>query len=149
MEDEAVLRESVAFLDATFGEGAGKKHAEYLRFIENDGLRETLHRYHALEGDTTHLSLEENYLVGMCVLCATKSWGPATMFAKTLRHLGVPREKILEALGRMSMWIGGVPAAEATGHVQKALREWDEKGLASMGAWFPDGAKGAKDGRGG
>jgi hypothetical protein len=148
MDDEAALRLSEAFLDATFGEGAGRKHTEYLRYIQNDALRETLHRYHALEADTARLSLEENYLIGMCVLCVTKSWGPACMFAKTLRHLGVEREKILEATARLTMWIGGIPAAEATAHVQKALREFDEKGVGSMGDWFPDGARRTSGGRG-
>ncbi len=149
MEDEVVLRESEAFLDATFGEGAGRKHTEYLRYIQNDALRETLHRYHALEADTARLSLEENYLLGMCVLCATRSWGPACMFAKTLRHLEVPREKILEAVARLAMWVGGIPAAEATAHVQKALREFDERGSASLEAWFPDRTPRGSEVRGG
>jgi hypothetical protein len=152
MDDEVVLgeweAESEAYLDATFGEGAGKKHSQYLRYVENDSLREMLHRYHALEADTTHLSLEENYLLGMCVLCAARSWGPAGMFAKTLRHLGVSKEKILEAVARMAMWIGGIPAAEAAGHVQKALREFDEKGLGSMQAWFPEPAVAREERRG-
>jgi hypothetical protein len=147
--DESVLRDSEAFLDAAFGEGAGKKHSEYLRRIQNDGLRETIHRYHALEANTEQLSLEENYLIGMCVLCVTKSWGPACMFAKTLRHLGVGREKILEAVARLSMWIGGIPAAEASAHVQKALREWDERGAASLEAWFPSTERAAGEARGG
>jgi alkylhydroperoxidase/carboxymuconolactone decarboxylase family protein YurZ len=141
MGDDAVLRESEGYVDSLFGEGQGKKHSQFLGGIENDALRETIHRYHALEADTTHLSLEENYLLGMCVLCVTKTWGPAAMFAKTLRHIGVPREKILEAVGRLAMWIGGIQAAEATAHVQKALREFDEKGAESLAAWFPERAR--------
>jgi hypothetical protein len=148
MEDESILRASEAFLDRVFGEGHGRRHSDYLRYIQNEPLRQTLHRYHALEANTDELSLEENYLIGMCVLLAGRSFGPAAMFAKTLRHLGVGRAKILEAVGRMAMWIGGIPAAEATAHVQKALREWDEHGSASLDAWFPDrtrqgGARGA------
>jgi hypothetical protein len=131
-------KRSEAYLDAIFGEGMGKKHTRFLDHLENDALRDTLHGYHALEGREEHLSIEENYLLGMCVLLATKSFAPAAMFAKTLRHRGVSKEKILEAVARMSMWIGGVPAAEAAGHIQRALREWDEQGLASMRAWFPD-----------
>jgi alkylhydroperoxidase/carboxymuconolactone decarboxylase family protein YurZ len=138
MDDPAVLRESEAFIDSVFGDGAGEKHSAYLAFLENDHLRDTIHRYHALEADKSRLSLEENYLLGMCVLCATKTFGPAAMFAKTLRHLGTPREKILEAIARLAMWIGGIPAAEASAHIQRALDEYDAKGQASLGAWFPE-----------
>jgi hypothetical protein len=137
MSDDRIAR-SEAYLDKLFGEGMGKKHTRFLEHVASEPLRNTLHDYHALEGRTEHLSVEENYLLGMCVLIAMKSYGPASMFAKTLRHLGVSKEKIIESLGRMSMWIGGVPAAEAAGHIQRALREWDEHGLASMRAWFPD-----------
>lgn len=143
-DDESVRRASEAFVDGVFGEGKGKRHSDYLAYLENDALREMIHRYHALESDTSALSLEENYLVGMCVLCATKSYGPAAMFAKTLRHLGTSKEKILEATARLAMWIGGIPAAEAAAHIQKALREYEEKGAASLDAWFP--VKGAKHG---
>lgn len=129
---------SKAYLDRVFGEGAGDRHTRFLDRLENRALRDVLHGYHVMEADEQHLSIEENYLLGMCVLLATRSYGPAAMFAKTLRHRGVAREKILEAVARMSMWIGGVPAAEAAGHVQRALREWDESGLASMVAWFPE-----------
>lgn len=138
MTDDAHLRATVDYLDRLFGPGMGAKHARFLDRIENRALRDVLHGYHAMEGDAEHLSVEENYLLGMCVLLAMHHYAPATMFAKTLRHLGVPKEKILEAVARMSMWIGGVPAADAAAHVQKALREWDEKGLESMKAWFPD-----------
>jgi alkylhydroperoxidase/carboxymuconolactone decarboxylase family protein YurZ len=138
MDHEEWLRDSETFVDSVFGDGQGEKHTEYLRFIENDALREMIHRYHAIESDTTHLSLAENYLIGMSVLCALKSWGPVAMFAKTLRHLGVTEAKILEATARLSMWIGGIPAAEATAHVQRALREYREKGAASLQAWFPE-----------
>jgi hypothetical protein len=140
MDDDSVLRASEAFLDATFGDGAGKKHTAYLEYIQSPGLREALHRYHAREADTAHLTLVENYLIGMCVLFAQRSWEPGCMFAKTLRHLGVSREKILEAVARMEMWVGGIPAAEATAHVQRALRDFDEQGAGALKAWFPERA---------
>jgi hypothetical protein len=127
-----------AYLDPIFGTGAGEKHGRFLDGISDDGLRELVHRYHALEGDTRHLSLEENYLIGMCVLCAGRSFGTAAMFAKTLRHLGVAKEKILAAVARLAMWTGGLPAVEATFAIQKAIREYEELGVASLAAWFPE-----------
>jgi hypothetical protein len=136
--DSDFVHASKNYLDAVFGKGAGEKHERFLDRIENDTLREAIHRYHAFEGDTGHLSLEENYLIGMCVLFAGRSYGTAAMFAKTLLHLEVPKEKILEAVARLSMWIGGLPAVEATFVAQKAVREYEEKGLAALGAWFPE-----------
>jgi hypothetical protein len=138
MDDPELIARSEAYLDRIFGPGSGAKHTEFLRYLKNDGLRETLHRYHLLEDRTEHLSIEENYLLGACVLYATKNVGPAGMFVKTLLHLGTKKEKILEAVARMSMWIGGVPAAEIAGHAQKAIREYEERGQASLEAWFPD-----------
>jgi hypothetical protein len=126
-------------LDAMFGEGAGEKHGRFLDLIVNDSLREMIHRYHAVEADTERLSLEENYLIGMCVLCALRSYGAAAMFAKTLLHLDVPKEKILEAVARLGMWIGGLAAVEATFAIQKAVREYEELGFAALAAWFPEG----------
>ena len=136
-EDE-LLRRSQAYLDRLFGEGAGARHTGLVDRFEDPTIRETLHRYHVLEADTEHLSVEENYLLGMCVLCAQRHYVPAQMFAKTLRHLGVPKAKILAAVGRLSMWIGGVPAADALGHIQRAVKEYDREGLDSMRAWFPE-----------
>lgn len=130
---------TIAYLDTLFGPGAGEKHCRFLRGIENDALRDTLHGYHAIEGDTRHLSVEENYLLGMTVLCATKSYGTATMFAKTLLHLGVPKEKLLEAVNRLSMWVGGVAAVESAMQIQRAIKEYEAKGVASLDAWFPSG----------
>ena len=135
---DEVKRRGEAYLDGLFGEGAGAKHSAFLDRLPSPPLRDALHRYHALEADTEHLSVADNYLLGMCVLCATRSFGPAAMFAKTLLHLGVPRERIFAAVGRLEMWIGGVPAAEAAGHVARAVREYDEEGLGSMKAWFPE-----------
>jgi hypothetical protein len=129
---------SEVYLDRIFGDGAGAKHSRFLGHLESPALRDVLHGYHLLESDETHLSIEENYLLGMVVLLATKNFAPAAMFAKTLRHRGVAREKILEATTRLSMWIGGIAAAEAAVHVQRALREWDERGLDSMKGWFPE-----------
>jgi hypothetical protein len=127
-----------AYLDPLFGAGAGEKHARFLDRIRDDGLRELVHRYHALEADTRHLSLEENYLIGMCVLCAGRSLGTAAMFAKTLLHLGVAKEKLLAAVGRLAMWTGGLPAVEATFAIQKAIGEYEALGVASLAAWFPE-----------
>lgn len=141
MDNPEATRQTVEYLDKLFGPGAGRKHARFLDHIENDCLRETLHRYHAIEANTEHLSVEENYLLGMCVLCAQKSYSTASMFAKTLRHLGVSKEKILEAIARLGMWVGGIAAAEATTHIQKALSEYDKRGVASLDAWFPNSSE--------
>ena len=134
-----LIRATADHLDAMFGAGAGEKHARFLELIVNDSLREMIHRYHAIEADTERLSLEENYLIGMCVLCAGRSYGTAAMFAKTLLHLQVPKEKILEAVARLAMWIGGLPAVEATFIIQKAVPEYEEMGFAALAAWFPEG----------
>jgi hypothetical protein len=136
--DDELRRKSEAHLDAIFGEGQGRKHTDFLEHLASPALRETLHRYHAMEADTSVLSVEENYLLGMCVLCAVRSYGPAAMFAKTLLHMGVPRAKLDEAMARLSMWVGGVPAAEAAGHIQRAIREYEKDGKASLSAWFPE-----------
>ncbi|MFT4974190.1 MAG: hypothetical protein ACI8S6_000072 [Myxococcota bacterium] len=135
--DPEVVAQSEAALDGLFGPGAGAAHSRFLEHLDSNTLQETLHRYHAMECDETHLSVEENYLIGMCVMCASRAFGPAAMFAKTLMHIGTPREKILEAVTRLSMWVGGVQAAEAAAHVQRAIRQYERTGLASMEAWFP------------
>ncbi|HEY0194660.1 MAG TPA: hypothetical protein VGC42_26290 [Kofleriaceae bacterium] len=128
---------SERYLDELFGPGAGARHAAFVDRLDHPALRETLHAYHVLESDTTWLSVTENYLIGMTVLCAQRSYAPAGMFAKTLLHLGTPREKIMEAIARLAMWVGGIAAAEAAAHIQKALGEYEQRGLASMDAWFP------------
>jgi hypothetical protein len=125
------------YLDELFGAGAGARHSAFIDRLEHPALRDTLHGYHVLEADTRHLSIEDNYLLGMVVLCALRNYGPAAMFAKTLVHLGVAREKLLEATARLAMWIGGIAAAEAAAHVQKAIREYERHGLAALDAWFP------------
>lgn len=128
---------SERYLDELFGEGAGAKHSAFIDRLAHPALREALHGYHVLESDTRHLSVEENYLLGMTVLCAQRNYGPAAMFAKTLRHLGVSPDKLLEATARLAMWVGGIAAAEAAAHIQKAIGEYDQRGLASLEAWFP------------
>jgi enoyl-[acyl-carrier protein] reductase I len=122
-----------AFLDQIFGEGMGARHTRFLDHVEDTALRDVLHGCHVLESDDTHLSTAENYLLGMTVCCALRSYAPAGMFAKTLRQLGVPREKILAAVTRLSLWVGPVPAAEAAAHMQRALREWDVVPRAAAG----------------
>ena len=79
----------------------------------------------------------EGYPLGMCVLLAVGQRGTAAMFAKVLRHMGTPREKILESVARMSMWVGGLAATESTFVIQKALQEYDERGRDSLATWFP------------
>jgi hypothetical protein len=142
-EDELHER-SERYLDGLFGEGAGRRHAAFVDRLASPALRETLHRYHVLEADTRHLSVEENYLLGMVVLCAQRAYAPAGMFAKTLLHLGVPRDKLVEAIARLSMWVGGIVAAEAAAHMQKAMREYETRGFASLEAWFPPEGEAAK-----
>jgi hypothetical protein len=134
-------RESERYLDEQFGAGAGARHTAFIDRLDHPALRDTLHGYHVLESDTRHLSVAENYLLGMVVLCAQRNFGPAAMFAKTLIHLGVPRAKLLEATARLAMWVGGIAAAEAAAHIQKAIGEYEQRGLASLDAWFPPAAE--------
>jgi alkylhydroperoxidase/carboxymuconolactone decarboxylase family protein YurZ len=140
--DDDTLNRSKTYLDELFGEGAGERHTAFIDRIAHPELRDTLHRYHAMESDTAHLTVEENYLIGMAVLLALRSYGPASMFAKTLLHRGVGEKKIMEVVARLSMWIGGVPAAEAAAHVQKAIGEHRQLGFESMAAWFPENEDG-------
>jgi hypothetical protein len=139
---------SERYVDDLFGPGAGARHARFLDQIEDDDLREEIHRYHAIQADTSLLSLEEHYLLATCVLCATRAYGSAQMFAKTLRHLGVPRAKILAAVARLSMWIGGIPAVEASGQIRRALDDYDRQGPGSMAAWCPAAPAEARAGDG-
>jgi alkylhydroperoxidase/carboxymuconolactone decarboxylase family protein YurZ len=136
-DDRDLQRRSERYLDELFGAGSGARHTAFLERLDHPALRDTLHGYHVLESDTRHLSVAENYLLGMTVLCAQRTWGPAAMFAKTLLHLGVPRAKLLEAIARLAMWVGGITAAEAAAHIQKAIGEYDRHGVASLEAWFP------------
>jgi hypothetical protein len=128
---------TIRYVDGLFGPGAGERHVAFLDRIQNDALREAVHRCHAVEADTEHVSVEENYLLGMCVLAATRSYAAAAMFAKVLMHLGTPSAKILEAIGRLGMWVGPLPAAEAALVVQKAIAEYEREGFASLSVWFP------------
>jgi hypothetical protein len=136
--EDSLHARSERYLDGLFGAGAGKRHAAFVDRLASPALRETLHSYHVMEADTRWLSLEENYLLGMTVLCAQRAYAPAAMFAKTLLHMGVAREKINEAVARLTMWVGGIPAAEAAAHMQKAIREYEKDGFASLAAWFPE-----------
>jgi hypothetical protein len=132
---------TTTYVDELFGKGAGERHAHFLERIENEGLREMMYRYHGLEADQHTLSREENYLLGVAVLCALGRYGTAGMFAKTLRHLGTPRAKVLEAVARTAMWVGGIPATEASFHIQRALDEYDARGVASLEGWFDPPSK--------
>ncbi|HYQ42600.1 MAG TPA: hypothetical protein VER11_11555 [Polyangiaceae bacterium] len=138
MEDRDPIEQTVSYVDTLFGEGAGNKHLRFLERIQNPALREQVLRYHALEANTAELSLEENYLLGMAVLAALGRYDTAGMFAKTLLHLGTRKEKLLEAVARLSMWIGGLPAVEAGFRVQRAIAEYERDGLGSLAVWFPE-----------
>jgi alkylhydroperoxidase/carboxymuconolactone decarboxylase family protein YurZ len=129
-----------SYLDRIFGQGMGRKHVRFLAAVENRHLRDAVLRFHGVEGDERALDVVTNYMCGMSVLYATRSFGTAGMFAKALRHLGVKRATILEAVGRLSMWVGGVIAIEATAHAQKALDDWERRGLLSLEARFPEEA---------
>jgi hypothetical protein len=131
------VRDTETYVDAIFGEGSGEAHVRFLDRIQNEALREMIHRYHTLESDTSELSLQENYLIGMCVLLTQRDYTAAALFAKTLLHLGVRKEKLLEATARLAMWIGGLPAVDASFAIQKAAREYEKEGLGSLGVWFP------------
>src|SRR5882724_4570896 len=118
------------YLDELFGAGAGARLSAFIDRLAHPALRDALHGYHVLESDTRYLSVAENYLLGMTVLCAQRNYGPAAMFAKTLLHLGEPRDKLLEAIARLAMWVGGIAAAEAAAHIQKAIADYDQRGAA-------------------
>jgi len=126
------------YVESIFGRGTGEAHVRFLERIQNPALREMIHRYHTLEADTSRLSLEENYLIGMCVLLSQRDYQAGSLFAKTLLHLGTPKEKLLEAGARLAMWIGGLPAVDASFALQKAIREYEKEGLDSLGVWFPE-----------
>lgn len=141
---DELTRRSLEYLDELFGAGAGARHSAFIDRLEHLALRETLHGYHVLESDTRYLSVAENYLLGMVVLCAQRSYGPAAMFAKTLLHLGVARGKLIEATARLAMWVGGIAAAEAAAHIQKAIGEYEQRGISSLDGWFPPAAGAAR-----
>lgn len=128
---------SEAYLDRLFGPGMGRRHSAFIARIRSPAVRDCLHRYHLLEDDEQWISVEENYLLGMTVLLALGESGPARMFAMTLRHLGTPAERILAAVSRLEMWVGGIRAAAAVGQIQGAIRTYDRDGLEAMAAWFP------------
>jgi hypothetical protein len=132
------IRETEAYVESIFGPGTGEAHVRFLDRIQNPALREMIHRYHSLEADTSHLSLRENYLIGMCVLCSQRDYVAASLFAKTLLHLGVSKETLLESVARLAMWVGGLPAADASFAIQRAIREYEQEGLGSLSVWFPE-----------
>jgi hypothetical protein len=131
------IAETEAYVESIFGPGTGEAHVRFLEHIQNPALREMIHRYHTLEANTSELTLHENYLIGMCVLCAQRDYQTAALFAKTLLHLGMRKEKLLEACARLAMWVGGLPAVDASFTIQKAIREYERDGLGSLSVWFP------------
>jgi hypothetical protein len=69
---------AIAGRSATLDHCSGPAQGPYSAFIdrlEHPVLRETLHAYRP-ESDTQHLSVAENYLLGMVVLCAQRNYGP-------------------------------------------------------------------------
>jgi hypothetical protein len=131
------IADTEAYVESIFGAGTGEPHVRFLERIENPALREMIHRYHTLESDTAELSLQENYLLGMCVLLSQRDYQTASLFAKTLLHLGVRKQKLLEACARLAMWVGGLPAVDASFTIQKAIREFERDGLGSLAVWLP------------
>src|SRR5512133_3870299 len=123
------------YVDGLFGPGMGKRHLRFLEGIQDPALRELILRFHAMEADTAHLSVEENYLLGVCVLVAQGQLRTATMFAKVLRRLGTSSERILTAVARVAMWAGGLPVVEASLAIQKALAEYDRDPEGALAAW--------------
>ena len=49
------------------------------------------------------------------------------------------KEKLLEAGARLAMWIGGLPAVEASFRIQRAISEYEREGLGSLSVWLPEG----------
>ncbi len=126
------------YVDALFGPGMGKRHLRFLERIRDPALRELILRFHTVEADTRHISIEENYLLGVCVLVAQGHLRTAAMFAKVLRRIGTSSERILAAVGRVAMWAGGLPVTEASLVIQKALAEYDEDPVGALASWFPE-----------
>lgn len=127
------------YVDSLFGSGMGKRHLRFLEKIENPALREQILRYHAIEADSRLISVEENYLLAVCVLSALGHVTTAAMFAKLLLHLGTSRDRILEAVGRTAMWVGGLPAVETSLLIQKALNDYERDPVGAIALWFPEG----------
>jgi hypothetical protein len=138
MDSRDPIETTEQYVDSLFGVGMGKRHVRFLENVANPALRELIHRFHGIEADTRLVTIEENYLLAVCVLCALGKLSTAAMFAKLLRHLGTSSERILEAVGRVAMWAGGLPAVEASFVIQKALREYDRDPKSALVAWFPD-----------
>ncbi len=138
MSDPNPIEGTRRYVDELLGSGMGSRHVRFLERIENPGLREHVHRFHAVEADTRLLSVEENYLIGVCVLCSRGQLATAAMFAKLLRRLGTPPERILEAVARLAIWSGGLSAVDASFAIQKALREYDKDPEAALLPWFPE-----------
>ncbi len=137
MNDPGLVKQSQAALDRLFGPGAGRRHTAFLDGLPHAELRTALHRAHLWAAQDEHLSPQEHYLLGMTVLYAQRAYGPAAMFARTLLHLQVDPATVYEAVARLALWIGPVQAAEAAGHLQKAVTGYQDHGLASLEAWLP------------
>ena len=137
MGEPDYIERTERYIDSLFGPGMGKRHVRFLERIDNPALREMIHRFHAIEEDTSQLSHEENYLIAVCVLCAQGQLATAAMFAKLLRHLGTSSERILEAVARVAMWAGALGTVEASFAIQKAMRDYDGGPEQSLAIWFP------------
>ena len=132
-----LVEQSQAALDRLFGPGAGQRHTAFLDGLPHAELRAELHRAHVWAASGEYLSPREHYLIGMAVLYAQRAYGPAGMFARTLLHLQTDPEAVVEAVARLALWVGPVQAAEAAGHLAKAVAAYQQHGLASLEAWLP------------
>ena len=143
--DDTLLAHSEDFVDRLLGPGTGARHTAFLAHLHDPALQELLHRCHELQADEQHLTIEEHYLIGMCVLCGQRDYAIAGMFAKILRHRGVTGDKILTAVTRLAVWTGATTAADAAGHIQRAVTDYDRHGIASLEPWLPVPATPADD----
>jgi hypothetical protein len=135
--EPGLAEQSQAALDRLLGPGAGKRHTAFLDELPHPELAAALHRAHLWAVRDEHLSPQEHYLIGMTVLYAQRAYGPAGMFARTLLHLKTDSATVVEAVARLALWIGPVQAAEAAGHLMKAVTDYQDHGLASLEAWLP------------
>ena len=47
------IADTERYVDSIFGPGTGEAHVRFLDRIQNEALREMIHRYHVLEADTS------------------------------------------------------------------------------------------------
>lgn len=134
--EPANQRASEEFLDRLFGSGMGKRHrAHVARAASGDKFLASMDLYHLMTADTRVLSLELHYLLGVCVFFAMGINGTGMGFAKILLNLGVSPDKIREAVSRLHVWAGRFAASESLAYLERAIADFEERGLASL-PWF-------------